>query len=182
MSLTRILSENVNKRHVFYHADRAASLQEYQEIILDTNGLSYFGKAYWPAFHSKNIEEMNSSQKREFYLEQIKRESKYSLYASRMQCIFGAISINEAVVFAKSIVPRPANPIPIIEIFAERFWTLDTNWLDYDNNDMQLDYYRNYWDAIISNHCPQVGQRQPPRLEVLIALPATTGKVVHIVN
>ncbi|MBL7744508.1 MAG: hypothetical protein JNN00_13645 [Chitinophagaceae bacterium] len=176
-----MLSEKINQRHVFYHADRAASLQEYQEIKLDTDGLSYFGKAYWSVIQSKNIEEMNSAQKREFYLEQIKNEPRYSLYASRMQCIFGANSINEAIIFAESIAPRPNNPIPIIEVFAERFWTLDTNWLDYDNNQMQLDYYRNYWDAIISNHCPQVGQRRPPRLEVLMALPITTGKIVHIV-
>ncbi len=169
------------KKHLFYHADRAASLKEFQEIMLDSNGLSYFGKAYWPIFISKNIEEMNSAQKREFYLEQIKNETRYSLYASRMQCIFGANSINEAIVFAESIVPRPENPIPIIEIFADRFWTLDTNWLDYDYHDMQLHYYRNYWDAVISNHSPKIGQRRPPQLEVLIALPATTGKIVHIV-
>ncbi len=125
---------------------------------------------------------MNSAQTREFYLEQIINEPEYSPYTSRMQCIFGANSINEAIVFAESILPGPDNLIPIIEIFADRFWTLDINWLDYDWDHLQLNYYRNYWDARISNQCPKVGQRRQPWLEVLKVLPATTGKIVHTVK
>lgn len=33
--------------------------------------------------------------------------------------------------FAQTIFPIPDNPIPIFEIFADRFWTLDSTWLDY---------------------------------------------------
>jgi hypothetical protein len=173
--------EQLLYRHVFYHADRGASLKEGQEILLNENQLSYFGKAYWPAIQTKRFEDMNPMEQREFLLEQIKRESRYSLYASRMQAIFAANTIHEAIVFATSIIPKPPYSIPIIEIYADRFWTLDSNWLDYTDDSMRQKYYRNYWDGRISNHCPGQGERRPPRLEVMIALPVITGKVVHIV-
>lgn len=169
-------------RHVFYHADRAGSLKEYQEIILDESNLSYFGKVYWSAFQSKRVEEMEPAQQREYFLHQIKQEPRYSLYSSRLQSIFAANSITEAIVFANTLNPKPNHPIPIIEIYADRFWTLDSNWLDYDGGANQFEYYRNYWDGIISNHRSETGERRPPRLEVMIALPAITGKIVHIVE
>lgn len=172
----------MNRKHLFYHADRATLLKENQEITLDKNGLSYFGKAYWHIFQTNKLEEMNEAQQREFHLENIKREERYSLYASRLQSIFAANTINEAIIFAESIVPKPSHPIPIIEIFADRFWNLDTNWLDYEGSLTNLNNYRNYWDGLITNHHPKVGERRPPRLEVMIALPATTGKIVHIVE
>ncbi len=50
---------------------------------------------------------------------------------SRLQSIFAANTVAEAIVFANSIIPKPNHAIPIIEIFADRFWTLDSNWLDY---------------------------------------------------
>jgi len=172
----------MNTKHVFYHADRASLLKENQEITLDENGLSYFGRAYWDILQTKKLEEMNIAQQREFHLENIKRESRYSLYSSRLQSIFAANTINEAIIFAKSIVPKPSYPIPIIEIFGNRFWNLDTNWLDYEGSLTNLNNYRNYWNGLITNHLPVVGERRPPRLEVMIALPATTGKIVHLVE
>lgn len=171
----------MNRKHIFYHADRTASLKEDQEIKLDENGLSNFGKVYWPIFQTKQFEEMDLVQQREFHLEKIKQESRYSLYASRLESIFAANSIMDAIMFANSIVPKPTHPIPIIEIFADRFWSLDSNWLDFESPPINLDYYRNYWDGKITNHHPKVGVRRPPRLEVMIALPAATGKIVHIV-
>ena len=94
-----------------------------------------------------------------------------------MQSMFAANSIEEAASFAKSIEPIPEHPIHIFEIYADRFWTLDMNWLDYkaDPNTM-LSYYRKYWYSEISNHAPKEGVRRPPRLEVLIGLPAKIGK------
>lgn len=168
--------------HIFYHADRAASLKEGQIISLDENDLSYFGKAYWPTINTKSVEEMDPMQLREYYLEMIKREPIYFQYASRMQSIFAANTITEAIAFANSIVPKPSYPIPIIEIFADRFWSLDSNWLDYETRSVQqqIENYRNYWDGKISNHHPEEGKRKPPMLEVMIALPAITGKIVHI--
>ena len=170
------------RKHVFYHADRAASLREGQEITLDENGLSYFGKVYWPIFKTKQFEDMDSAQQRESNLENIKRESQYSLYASRLQSIFAANTIDEAIIFANSIIPKPTHPIPIIEIIADKFWNLDSTWLDFESSSANLKNYRNYWDGIITNHHPSVGDRRPPRLEVMIALPATTGKIVRILE
>lgn len=170
------------RKHVFYHADRAASLKENQPIELDENKLSYFGRVYWPIFQTKKVEEMTSVQKREYYLDKVKKEPRYTLYSSRLQSIFAANTIAEAIIFANSILPKPAHPIPIIEILADKFWILDSNWLDYENESKRIELYRNYWDGLISNHAPIEGERRPPRLEVIIALPATTGKIVHIVE
>ncbi len=169
-------------RHVFYHADRDASLKEGQPITLDENNLSYFGKVYWPTFQTKPPGEMTRTQQREFYLEAIKSEFRYSNYASRLQSIFAANTVEEAIIFAKNITPLPNHPIPIFELFAERFWNLDSNWLDYEGDEPREIHYRNYWDGIISNHVPVVGARRPPRLEVMIAFPAVPGKIVHIVE
>jgi hypothetical protein len=169
-------------KHIFYHADRAATLKEGQELLLDENGLSYFGKVYWPAIQDKQFDEMNDAEQREFCLHQIHSRPEYSLYTSRLQSIFAASSIAEAIVFANSIEPKPNHPIPIIEIFSDRFWTLDTVWLDYVIRTDGLDHFVNYWKGKISNHHPKVGERMPPRLEVMIALPATAGKIVYIVQ
>lgn len=175
--------DNRMDRFIFYHADRSASLKESQPLELDENGLSYFGRTYWPAFQTKTIEQLSDTQLREFYLEEIKKKPEYHLYASRLQSIFAANSIAEAIVFAESIVPRPDHPIPIIEIYAERFWTLDSNYLDYtSSHQQQINNYHNYWDGRVSNHRPSLGERRPPMLEVMIALPARTGKVVHVVK
>lgn len=172
----------MNRQHVFYHADRSASLKENQAITLDENGLSYFGRAYWHTFQTNRLEELDEAQQREFHLEKIKKEPRYSLYASRLQSIFAANTINEATIFANTIVPKSTHPIPIIEIFADRFWNLDTNWLDFEGSLTSLNNYRNYWEGLITNHHPTVGERRPPRLEVMIALPAMTGKIVHVVE
>ena len=170
------------QKHIFYHADRDASLKEGQEIILDGSGLSKFGSVYWPVIQAMQVKDMNSAQQREYYLEYIKREPRYSLYSSRLQSIFGANTIDEAIVFANSIVPRPNHPIPIFEILSNRFWTLDSNWLDFIPGPDRMTNYYDYWDGKISNHNPIEGGRRPPRLEVLIALPATVGKIAHVVD
>lgn len=172
----------MNNIHTFYHADRAASLKEHQEIKLNSKGLSYFGNVYWSALNSKSIEQMNKAELREYYLERIKREDRLSLYTSKMQSIFAANTIEEAKVFANEITPRPNYPIPIIEIFADKFWSLDSSWLDYMIKDNSLNNYYNYWEGKITNNNPSEGIRRPPRLEVMIALPATTGKFVCFVE
>lgn len=169
--------------HKFYHADRYASLKENQLIELDERGLSRFGSEYWPIISQRDMSKMNEPQLREFLLEEIRKETQFSAYTSRLQSIFGANSLSEAIWFAQSIEPVPKHEIPIIEIYAEKFWSLDMKWLDYKcSHEQSIEYYRNYWWAQISNHCPSEGERMPPRLEVLIALPAKTGKIVHYVN
>jgi hypothetical protein len=174
--------KEIRPKYIFYHADRAATLKENQPIELDDNNLSYFGKCYWNIFKNKPVAEMGPAQQREYFLEQIKQETRYSLYSSRLQSIFAANTVAEAILFANSIVPKPNHVIPIFEIFAEKFWTLDSNWLDYIDAPDQFEHYRSYWDGIISNHRPEVGDRRPPRLEVLISLPASTGKIVYMVD
>lgn len=169
--------------HRFYHADRAGSLAEHQTVELNADQLSRFGSEYWSIISEGHTAEMSDAQLREFHLEQIRRQSRFSVYASRMQSIFAANSLEEAIRFAEIVTPVPANPIPIIEIFAESFWSLDMNWLDYDCPiNQRLQYYEKYWYAEISNHRPTQGERRPPRIEVMIALPARTGRIVHHVN
>lgn len=168
--------------HKFYHADRNSSLLENQKIELDNNQLSRFGAAYWPSISQRDFSKMNKAQLREFHLEEIRNETEFSSYTSRLKCIFGANSLEDAIWFAGKILPIPDHPIPIIEIYAEKFWSLDANWLDYDCGPAQsIANYRSYWYAQISNHCPKKGERRPPKLEVLIALPANTGNIVHYV-
>ncbi|ELE5025665.1 hypothetical protein RDG65_000924 [Vibrio fluvialis] len=168
--------------HKFYHADRSASLIEGQDIVLDSNNLSRFGTEYWHAINHLPVEEMTDAQLREFYLEKIRNEPIFSAYTSRMQSMFAANSIEEAAWFALAVEPIPDHPINIFEIYADRFWTLDMNWLDYKSDlNTMLSYYRKYWYSEISNHAPKEGVRRPPRLEVLIALPAKVGQVVHTV-
>lgn len=174
--------ENEPPLQVFYHADRLGSLKEHQDIVLKANGLSAFGSVYWPAFQSKHVHEMNNAERREFYLEEIRKEERYSLYASRLKSIFAANSLAEAIIFANSIDPRPNHPIPIIEIFSNKFWSLDSNWLDFLAGERTIDNFRNYWDGIITNHRPINGERRPPRIEVMIQLPARTGRIVHVVE
>src|SRR5690606_34979388 len=135
-----MLKKATQRKHIFYHADRAASLKEGQELKLDENNLSFFGKEYWPIFQTIPVEEMSPAQQREFYLEKTKCSPRYSIYSSRLQSIFAANTIAEAIIFANSIVPRPNHPIPIIEIFEDRFWTLDSNWLDYKTGPRQLEF------------------------------------------
>lgn len=165
--------------HRFFHADRSRSLKEGQAILLNEKNLSYFGAVYWDAITTKDQKNMTSAELREYHLENVRQEPKFSNYTSRMQSMFAANSIDEAIWFANSVEPKPEYDIPIIEIYASKFWTLDMNWLDYDTSaEMQLNYYREYWHAAISNHCPPHGDRRPPRLEVLIALPAKAGSIV----
>ncbi|MFY0255366.1 hypothetical protein ACDQ55_15575 [Chitinophaga sp. 30R24] len=170
------------REFVFYHADRSASLKEGQRIELNENDLSVFGETYWHVFQTKTVEEMDSTQRREFYLEKIRREPEFVLYTSRLQCIFAANTLAEAIVFAQAITPVPSHPIPIYEIYADRFWNLDTTWIDFVEGPNQFAQYRSYWHGKICNYRPSKGERCIPKVEVLIPLPARIGKIVYTVN
>jgi hypothetical protein len=173
----------ISRRFVFYHADRYASLKEDQLLELDEHNLSRFGKTYWPIISQNSFDELSDAAQREFLLEEIRRnQPRYSPYTSRLQSIFAANTVAEAIVFAQSIIPQPTAPIPIIEIYADRFWTLDSNWLDFEDPSRRTERYAKYWEGLISNHRPATGERRAPRLEVMIALPAITGKIVHVVD
>ncbi|MDO9014739.1 MAG: hypothetical protein Q7U84_08195 [Polynucleobacter sp.] len=165
--------------HRFFHVDRHKQLQEGQEVALNERGLSHLGMVYWDAIQSKPFESMSDAEQREHLLEKIRQEPKFSAYTSRMHAFFGANTIEDAKRFADKIEPKPTEPVPIFEVFASVFWTLDMNWLDYaTDHEQRLRNLREYWYAAISNHNPQVGSRRPPHLEVLMALPVTVGKIV----
>lgn len=166
--------------HRFYHIDRERQLTEGQVIELDDRGLSRFGSVYWDAISAKPFEELNDAEQREYLLEQIKKESNFSLYTSRMQAFFGANTIEDAKRFAEKIEPKSVEKIPIFEVFSSVFWTFDMNWLDYASDlETRTRYLRDYWFATISNHNPNTGERKPPHLEVMMALPVTIGKIVE---
>ncbi len=169
--------------HRFYHADRAGLLKPGMTISFNAQGFSRFGQSYYQAHAQKKFEAMSDAEQREYLLESIRREDKFAGYESRLKCIFGSNSIAEAEAFANEIVPRPSHDIPIYEVFASRFWNLDTNWLDYKcEHEQRVKYLREYWYGAISNHSPAEGPRRPPKLEVLIALPATVGNRVASVQ
>jgi len=70
--------------------------------------------------------------------------------------------------------------VPVFEVFASKYWSLDMNWLDYmTGHDQRVNYLRDYWLASITNHNPETGMRRPPQIEVLMALPVKIGKVVE---
>jgi hypothetical protein len=165
--------------HRFFHVDRSSSLLEGQSIELDSHGLTRFGATYWHSITTKRPEEMDDAERREFILESIRQESKFSHYTSRLSGFFGANTLEDAERFVQQIEPRATNRVPVFEVFASRFWTLDMNWLDYSTDDKQRQkYLREYWYAAISNHNPAIGARKPPLLEVLMAPPIQVGKVV----
>ncbi|MFJ9533331.1 hypothetical protein [Herbaspirillum sp. NPDC101396] len=164
--------------HCFFHADREGTLQEGQMVVLNNMDLSRFGHAYWDAIVETPFEDLSPAAKREALLEEVKKDPSFHFYSSRLQSMFGANTIEDAIWFARSITPVPLKPIRIFEVFATKFWTLDMNWLDFASDPIQtIQNYREYWGGKISNSV-----RRPPRLEVLIPLPARIGKVVYTVN
>ena len=179
--------------HRFFHADRGAKLREGQVLTLGPDGYSSFGRYYQKRLvHAQAIGgNINGPDFREFLLDEIRKgDPRFEAYESRFRCFFGANTLDEARWFASRIDPVPTWPVPIVEVFASRFWTLDMNWMDYDCHEREdsslslemhqrgLKYFREYWHSAISNHCPSQGIRNPPRLEVLMALPVTIGKIV----
>ena len=82
--------------HRFFHVDRWKQLAEDQTIQLDERSLSRFGATYWDAIKNKPFMEMTDAEQREFLLEEIKQDQKFSLYTSRMQAFFGTNTLEEA--------------------------------------------------------------------------------------
>lgn len=166
--------------HRFYHADRELKLTEGQTIELDSRGLSRFGSVYWDAIQTVPLENMSDVETRELLLEQTRSLPVFKEHRiSRLQSLFGAISIEDARRFVDTIVPK-AERTPIFEVFASSFMTLDMNWLDYVSDpEQQIQNRRSYWYGEISNHNPETGDRKPPMLEVLMLLPVRVGKLIE---
>jgi hypothetical protein len=164
----------------FFHADRARSLIEGQVIELNSNNLSAFGKAYWPAIFQKSFEKMSSAEQREYILDRVRSENpQYQNYTSRLQSFFGANSMEEAIRFVGEIIPRPDYMVPIYEVFSDHYWSLDMNWTDFVGpKERLIQHAHDYWSGRITNHESINSDRKAPRIEVMMALPVKVGKIV----
>ena len=168
----------------FYHADRAGLLKEETEVTLCERQLSPFGRVYWDDIVRKRSDgiQLSPNAQREFLIEEIRR-TEFSYATSRLQCFFGANYLDEAVRFAKSIVPVPDKPVSIYEVYASKFVSLDMNLIDSSLSDPDFsENIRRYWRRVISNHGPLSGNRKGPNIEVLLDLPVRIGKRVVEVN
>lgn len=166
--------------HRFFHVDRSKQLAEGMVVQLNERKLSRFGSIYWDAITKKSFAEMTGSEQREYLLDRVKQDPRFNSYVSRLQAFFGSNTLEDAKRFYEKVEPKEPHPVPIYEVFASRYWSLDMNWLDYSASPEQMiDYFREYWYAAISNHNPDEGERRPPLIEVLMELPVTIGKVVE---
>ncbi|EMB3082302.1 hypothetical protein U8233_002278 [Providencia rettgeri] len=172
------------QKYRFYHADRANSL--HSGMIIDIDGLSMFGKQYTNIYDlHKTVKDLSDSENRERTLEYVRQNiSAFSIRPSRLSSFFAALSIEDAIYFAKSITPIIYGKINIYEVFADKFFTCDSNWLDYkpSNDADYLEYAKRYWWGEITNHAPVTGGRRPPKLEVLLSSPILVGALVHTVD
>lgn len=160
-----------------FHADRGNCLKPGQAIELGGDQLSTFGRHYWGSINTLPPTALNLAQTRELLAERVKRTPNFAnVYVSRMQAFFGANTVDEAVKFANAIEPRPSGRIPIFEVFAKQFWTLDSCWLDYAP--LLEAHVVQYWYGSLSNHQPTEGLRMAPKLEVVMALPVRVGEIV----
>ena len=164
----------------FYHADRAKTLQQGQRLEVNERGLSQFGSVYWDRIHNMPIDQMDDAVLREHCLEMALHKVGFSW--SRHCSFFAAETIEEAIVFASAIDPRPETPVPIFEIKAMNASLHDMNWLDFDVSlDKRIANAECYWRMEATNHQPIAGPRRPPRWEVVIPLPAIVGAQVATV-
>jgi len=165
----------------FFHADRYSSLTPGQELVTDERGLSAFGSVYWSQIQGEPEPGAEDAVIREYCAERAVHIVGFPW--SRHCSIFAAESIEEAVAFARAVMPVPDRPIPVYEIYAERFSKHDMTWLDYRVEVGRLiEYCCAYWSGEASNHQPATGPRKPPQWEIVIPLPARVGRLVATVD
>lgn len=168
----------------FYHADRGGLLGEQTEVQLCERQLSPFGRVYWDDIlrHQSGGIQLSLAAQRESLIEEIRR-TDYPHATSRLQCFFDANYLEEAIRFARSIVPVPERPISIYEVYASKFVSLDMNHIDSSPSDPEfIENVHRYWRRVISNHGPPSGNRRGPNIEVLMDLPVQVGTKVLEVN
>jgi hypothetical protein len=165
--------------HTFYHADRARTLQENMTVDPDEDGYSRFGQTY-KQIMTVHETDLSVAELREKNLEFVRLGSPFNgIPPSRFGSLFGALTIESAVAFAKAVLPVPDYRIPIFEVMATEFGTFDMNWVDYDSPpERAIENYRHYWYGEITNHNPRVGNRRPPMIEIAMVLPVRIGKLV----
>lgn len=168
------------REFVFYHADRAGTLAMGMELGLNPLGYSLFGATYAGAIAHGDITRMSADERREYLLEVVRQQPPFNgQLTSRLQCLFAANTVDEAMKFAATIEPTPVVPVGIFEVFATSFRICDQNFLDYVVPDhIFREYCKQYWFSEISHHTPTTGERKLPMLEVLLPLPVRIGQRV----
>ena len=99
----------------YYHVDRGRSLRAGLALSLK-DGLSVFGQAYWFKITANPPRLDDDATRREHSLETLRRERFGNLPGSRMTALFAAATLEEALLFAERIEPRPMVPVPIFEV------------------------------------------------------------------
>jgi hypothetical protein len=167
----------------FFHADRACSLVAGQEIHLNNQNLSTFGSVYWHAMSTKQFDDLTPQEQREYVLEEVRSSFQpYQHYASRMQSFFGSNRIEDALIFAEDLLPKPINRIPIYEVYADQYWSFDMTWTDHIGPiNLLREYAHKYWQGAITNHESLNGDKRAPCIEVMMRLPIQIGQVVSYV-
>jgi hypothetical protein len=156
-----------------------AADQEIQPVP-GMNGLSRFGAYYAPKIFGLPREALAPNFRREQDLERI-RQRMFPERVSRLNCIFAAKTLDDAMVHVKRInSPDRVSTVNVFEVFTETFHDLDVMWLDIAGvTDASMQRrYEAYWAGHDSND-PQL-ERSPLR-EILIPLPARVGAIVKTV-
>jgi len=162
----------------YYHVDRGRSLRAGLTLSLE-DGLSVFGQAYWFRITTKPPKLDDDATRREHSLETLRRERFGNLPGSRMTALFAAATLEDALLFAERIEPRPAEPVPIFEVSAARAEHRDSLWLDFvAPPDRTTAYHEAYWRGETTNHRPATGARRDPHFEVVLQLPVLVGAQV----
>ncbi|GEM_PF-6536489 len=162
----------------YYHVDRGRSLRAGLALPLK-DGLSVFGQAYWFKITANPPRLDDDATRREHSLETLRRERFGNLPGSRMTALFAAATLEEALLFAERIEPRPMVPVPIFEVTSSRAESRDSLWLDFvAPPDRTEAYHEAYWRGETTNHRPAVGPRRDPHFEVVLQHPVQVGAQV----
>ncbi|EME8859690.1 DUF2441 domain-containing protein [Enterobacter mori] len=163
-----------------FHVDRGNFLKEDMALSLGPNGLSPFGNTYHHRFGTP-LEQLNDAEKREILAEDVRR-TFYPNLPSRFTCMFGALTLEEAIKFGKDIDPRPES-FRIYEVYSPQFYIRDTNLIDAIPPTIQerAAYMQAYWEERIYQGALFANPPRPPKLEVVIPLglhPLKVGTLV----
>jgi len=187
---------------IYYHLDRSGLLEEGQEISLDPQQPSRFGRNYWQIFERFGITEISDEYKdkakllknyaeyREFWLELFRLNDPYLKelnVPSRLNCFFVVQNVDDAISFASRVASakNSANySYKIFEVITNQLnpTSLDMAWLDFE---FPRDYtkfgyyYRHYWLGDKIDDDDNIVQKSKSIIEILLDQPLTIGKEVN---
>lgn len=159
-----------------FHVDRANLLKENMVLSLGQNGLSYFGNTYHHRY-GVPLQQLNDAEQREILAEDVRRKF-YPNLPSRFTCMFGALTLEEAIKFGNDIEPHPES-FRVYEVFSPHFFIRDSNLLDAIPPTIQdrIGYMQAYWEEKIYQGALFANPPRPPKLEVVIPLNLHSLKV-----